>query len=154
RATGKASEFCRRATIVHIDRDAREIGKIVRADLSVVGDAAEIVSELISFVGSARRPRWRARVEELRRAHPLLPNAPRAQRVLDALGARLPRDAIVTADVGQHQMWVAQTSPFTEPRTLLPSGGLGTMGFGVPAAIGAALACPDRRVVCVTGDGS
>jgi acetolactate synthase-1/2/3 large subunit len=99
-----------------------------------------------------------ARVGELKREFPL--QMPRAEDVrshyglIRAVAASLPEDAIVTTDVGQHQMWVAQAYPLRRPRQWLTSGGLGTMGFGVPAAIGAALACPDRAVVCFTGDGS
>jgi acetolactate synthase-1/2/3 large subunit len=154
RATGKASEFCKHATIVHIDADAREIGKNVHAHHAVVGDAKRVLESLIEMLSSTERPAWTARVNELRSAHPLPCNAPRVRGVLSTLAACLPRSTIMTTDVGQHQMWVAQMYPFMQPRTLLTSGGLGTMGFGVPAAIGAALARPGERVVCVTGDGS
>jgi acetolactate synthase-1/2/3 large subunit len=154
RATGKASEFCSRATIVHIDADRREIGKLVPAHHSVVGDANAVVEGLLPLIAETKRPSWRARVAELRERNPFPRNAPRACGVLHALAVHLPRSTIVTTDVGQHQMWVAQTYPFTEPRTLLTSGGLGTMGFGLPAAIGAALARPGERVLCITGDGS
>ncbi|TMA81253.1 MAG: acetolactate synthase large subunit, partial [Deltaproteobacteria bacterium] len=105
-----------------------------------------------------RRPTWSARVAALRAAHPLaMPGAGDVRRpygIVRAVAALAGDDAIVTSDVGQHQMWVAQAFPFTRPRQWLTSGGLGTMGFGLPAAIGAALACRDRRVVCFTGDGS
>jgi acetolactate synthase-1/2/3 large subunit len=98
-------------------------------------------------------------MEALRAAHPLHRPSPAEEplhplNVIRALSEFLPDDAIVTTDVGQHQMWVAQAYPFRHPRTLLTSGGLGTMGFGLPAAIGAALAAPGRRVACVSGDGS
>jgi len=154
RATGKPSEFCRRATIVHIDADHREIGKLVRADHSVVGDAREIVSELLPLVGEASRPEWRARVSELRARYPLASCAPCAARLLASLAGRAPRDAIVTTDVGQHQMWVAQHFGFEEPNRLMTSGGLGTMGYGLPAAIGAQLAHPKALVVDVAGEAS
>jgi acetolactate synthase-1/2/3 large subunit len=105
------------------------------------------------------RPRWRQRAVALRAAHPLHRPSPDEDpmhplNLIRFLGEQLPADAIVTTDVGQHQMWVAQAYPFQQPRTLLTSGGLGTMGFGLPAAIGAALAAPGRRVLCVSGDGS
>ncbi len=154
RATGKPSEFCPRATIVHVDVDAREIGKIKPVLRGAVGDARSVLRALLRQVRPAQRPEWRARVAALRAEHPLPLEAHGATDFLRALAKRVPRTTIITTDVGQHQMWVAQVYPFSEPRTLLTSGGLGTMGFGVPAAIGAALARPDRRVVCVTGDGS
>ena len=159
RATGKVAEFCPQATIAHIDIDAAEIGKIKTAFHGLVGDAANILARLLERLPRQSRPEWRARAAELRAAHRL--SAPsRADEPLHPvnlcrfLGEILPPDTIVTTDVGQHQMWIAQAYPVRQPRTLLTSGGLGTMGFGLPAAIGAALAAPGRRVVCVSGDGS
>lgn len=154
RATGKPSEFCPRATIVHIDVDAREIGKIKPTRHAVVGDARSVLRTLLPEVRPRSRPEWRARVEALRARHPLSHQPGGAPDFLRALSSRVPKSTVVTTDVGQHQMWVAQAYPFVEPRTLLTSGGLGTMGFGVPAAIGAALSRPNERVLCVTGDGS
>ncbi|MFA5057865.1 MAG: biosynthetic-type acetolactate synthase large subunit [Opitutaceae bacterium] len=159
RATGKAAEFCPHATIIHIDIDAAEIGKIKSASLGLVGDAADILRRLLDRLPTQNHPAWRARAAELRETHPLTA-PPRTEDPLNPinlcrfLGEILPPDTIVTTDVGQHQMWVAQAYPVRRPRTLLTSGGLGTMGFGLPAAIGAGLAAPDRRVVCVSGDGS
>lgn len=159
RATGKVAEFCPRATIAHIDIDRSEIGKIRAARLGLVGDAQDILSRLLARLPAMRRTKWCARAAELRAAHPLR-HPPAAEDPLHPvnlcrfLASQLPDDAIVTTDVGQHQMWVAQAYPFRRPRTLLTSGGLGTMGFGLPAAIGAALAAPGRRVACVSGDGS
>jgi acetolactate synthase-1/2/3 large subunit len=159
RATGKVAEFCPRAAIAHIDIDPAEIGKIKNPFLSLVGDAADILRRLLARVAPQTRPAWRARAAALRAAHPIA-CPPRAEDPLHPihlcrhLAATLPDDTIVTTDVGQHQMWVAQAWPFRRPRTLLTSGGLGTMGFGLPAAIGAALAAPGRRVICVSGDGS
>jgi acetolactate synthase-1/2/3 large subunit len=160
RATGKAAEFCPRATIAHIDIDRAELGKIKTATLGLVGDAADILRRLLARLPAVTpRPAWRARAAVLRDAHPLHCPSVAEQplhplNAIAALAAQLPADAIVTTDVGQHQMWVAQAYPFRRPRTLLTSGGLGTMGFGLPAAIGAALAAPGRRVACVSGDGS
>ncbi len=160
RATGKAAEFCPRAVIAHVDIDRAEHGKIKTAVHSLVGDAADILRRLLARLPAVTpRPAWRARAAALRAAHPLH-HPPRAEdplhplNLIAALSESLPADAIVTTDVGQHQMWVAQAYPFRRPRTLLTSGGLGTMGFGLPAAIGAALAAPGRRVACVSGDGS
>jgi len=159
RATGKVAEFCPRATIVHIDIDPAEIGKIKTAFLGLVGDAADILRRLLDCLPPQTRPAWRARAAELRTAYPLA-HPRRGENPLHPVnlcrffGEQLPDDTIITTDVGQHQMWVAQAYPFCHPRTLLTSGGLGTMGFGLPVAIGAALAAPGRRVACVSGDGS
>ncbi len=173
RATGKVAEFCPQATIAHIDIDAAEIGKIKPAFHGLVGDATDILRRLLQHLPQQPRPAWRARAAELRAAHRLCA-PPRADEPLNPvnlcrfLGEITAPDTILTTDVGQHQMWVAQAYPVRQPRTLLTSGGLGTMGFGLPAAIGAALAlpvrrsldeggsqaAPGRRVVCVSGDGS
>ena len=159
RATGKVAEFCPQATIAHLDIDRAELGKIRTAALAIAGDAADALTRLLRRLPPQSHEAWRARAAELRDAHPLR-HPPRGDEPLHPvnlcrfLGEMLPDDAIVTTDVGQHQMWVAQAFPFSRPRSLLTSGGLGTMGFGLPAAIGAALAAPGRRVVCVSGDGS
>lgn len=158
RATGKASEFCPRALIAHVDIDASEIGKIKTPDVSIVGDVDDVLERLLPLIARRKRSSWRARIENLRReepmASPTMKGMPSPTHFLRALASFLPADAIITTDVGQHQMWVAQAYPFSAPRTLQTSGGLGTMGFGLPAAIGASLARPATRVVCVTGDGS
>jgi len=165
RATGKVAEFCPRATIAHIDIDRAEFGKIKRPTLTIEADAADVLRRLLAHPALAPVPltphdtTWLTRARQLRDAHPLR-HPPRATEPLHPvnlcrfLAATLPRDTIVTTDVGQHQMWVAQAWPFRAPRTLLTSGGFGTMGFGMPVAIGAALAAPNRRVACVSGDGS
>ena len=159
RATGKVAEFCPRAMVIHLDIDQAEIGKIRSPHFALVGDAAEILRRLLDRLAAVQRPAWRARAAELRAAHPPR-HPPRAEDPLHPvnlcrfLGETLPDDAIVTTDVGQHQMWMAQAFPVRRPRSFLTSGGLGTMGFGLPAAIGAALAAPGRRVACVSGDGS
>jgi acetolactate synthase I/II/III large subunit len=159
RATGKVAEFCPRATIAHVDIDQAEIGKIKRPFLGVVGDAADVLQRLLERLAPQARPAWRAHAAELRSRFPLA-HPPRSEDPLHPinlcrfLGEALADDAIVTTDVGQHQMWMAQAYPVRRPRTFLTSGGLGTMGFGLPAAIGAALAAPGRRVACVSGDGS
>jgi acetolactate synthase-1/2/3 large subunit len=159
RATGKVAEFCPRATIAHIDIDPAEIGKIKQPFLGLVGDVSEILPRLLKRLESQQRPDWLRRAAELKNAYPILSDVSQNDflhpvNLCRALGEFLPDDAVITTDVGQHQMWVAQAYPFRAPRTLLTSGGLGTMGFGLPAAIGAALAAPGRQVVCVSGDGS
>ncbi len=158
RAVGKASEFCRHADIIHVDVDRAEIGKIKSSNLSLVGDVKLVAAELCSRVAESGRSKWNARVAELRACQPLRFPDPEdlfhPVNLIRDMGKALPDDAIVCTDVGQHQMWVAQYYPFAGPRTLLTSGGLGTMGFGLPNAIGAALADRARQVVCVSGDGS
>ena len=158
RATGKASAFCPNARVIHVDVDASELGKIRKPAVAVCADAAHALDALLPQVAAKPRAAWRARVDELRAAAPLAmpgaddPTTPYG--IVRAAAEIAGDDAIVTTDVGQHQMWVAQAYPFRRPRQCLTSGGLGTMGFGLPAAIGAALAAPERPVLCFTGDGS
>jgi acetolactate synthase-1/2/3 large subunit len=162
RATGKVQAFCPRADIIHIDIDAAELNKIKTATVAINGDARSVLEALLARLGTAQfsggREPWLARVGELKREFPLqVPNAddPRSHYgLIRAVAECAGDDAIVTTDVGQHQMWVAQVYPLKRPRQWLTSGGLGTMGFGMPAAIGAALASPDRMVLCFSGDGS
>jgi acetolactate synthase-1/2/3 large subunit len=153
RATGKISEFCPNAAVIHVDIDAREIGKLRTPQLGITQDANVFLQALVAKIGHRTRPAWCARIEALRERHPMptLDAAPR--QVFRALEAGLDVRDTVTTDVGQHQMWLAQHLPIRRPRQLLTSGGLGTMGFGLPAAIGAALQTRGR-VWCVTGDGS
>jgi acetolactate synthase I/II/III large subunit len=164
RVTGDLGSFAPGAKVVHIDVDAAEIGKNVPAHVPVVGDArqalARLVDELRGLAPDPGRLRpWWERIDGWRAEHP--PRAPShedgtidAEAALDALQAATGGDAIVTTDVGQHQMWAAGRLRFERPRRWLTSGGLGTMGFGLPAALGAQVAVPDALVVCVTGDGS
>jgi acetolactate synthase I/II/III large subunit len=158
RATGKVSEFCPRARVVHIDIDPSELGKIKQPTVGLVADVRAALEALEPLLATAPRPAWRSRAAALRAAHPLaMPGADdpcSPYGIVRHTAALLGPDAAVTSDVGQHQMWAAQAYPFSRPRQWLTSGGLGTMGFGLPAAIGAALALPDRPVACFTGDGS
>jgi acetolactate synthase-1/2/3 large subunit len=153
RATGTPEQFCRQARIVHIDIDPRELGKIKPVEIGIAADARSAILGLLEELSPLEHPEWRTRLGELRRQHPLTLQG-EACGLLEALDISLRPGTIVTTDVGQHQMWVAQCLKFRTPRTLLTSGGLGTMGFGLPAAIGAALGRPGTPVVCVTGDGS
>jgi acetolactate synthase-1/2/3 large subunit len=158
RATGKLAEFCPRAAVIHVDIDAAELGKLRHAELAIRADARAVLERVLTGLRARRRARWRALIAGLARRHPLhLPGLDSTRGpygLISAVAAALDDDAIVTTDVGQHQMWVTQAFPLRRARQWLTSGGLGTMGFGVPAAIGAALAAPTRTVVCFSGDGS
>lgn len=158
RATGNPKKFAPHARIIHIDIDRREFGKIKAADLSICSDAHTATKQLLKRVQPAQRGLWLARVNQLKHGHPLqtpgIHELCSPYGIVQAVGALAPEDAIVTTDVGQHQMWVAQRFPFSRPDRWLTSGGLGTMGFGLPAAIGAALVAPEATTLCFTGDGS
>jgi acetolactate synthase-1/2/3 large subunit len=158
RATGKVAAFCPQAKIIHIDIDAAELDKIKTAHVGIAADVQEALERLLPLVSENGRKTWGDRTEALKRDFPQ--QMPGVDQPLSHFGlihtvaACLDDDAIIATDVGQHQMWVAQGYPLRRPRQWLTSGGLGTMGFGVSAAIGAALAEPQRTVVCFTGDGS
>jgi acetolactate synthase-1/2/3 large subunit len=158
RATGKVSEFCPNAKIIHMDIDPSELDKIKTAHASVRGDVADVLEALLPHIERKNRTAWNSRIEALKAAHPMIvPGAddPTSPYGVILKAAELVGDqAIVCTDVGQHQMRTAQVYPFTQPRHWLTSGGLGTMGFGMPAALGAALAAPDKPVICFSGDGS
>lgn len=158
RATGNVARFCPNAKIVHIDIDRSEFGKIKHTDFSISGDIGEALETLFSLIPQDPRDKWRQTIESMREKHPLALPPPDDRfhpcNVIKAAAKSARQDAIVTTDVGQHQMWVAQHYPFARPRSFLTSGGLGTMGFGLPVAIGAALTFPSRQVICFTGDGS
>jgi acetolactate synthase-1/2/3 large subunit len=158
RATGKAAEFCPRAKIVHIDIDPSELGKIKEPAVGITADVGEALTVLEPLIEANPCAEWIQHMRDLRERYPLMvpgtDDPLRPYGIIRHAAALLPEDAIVTSDVGQHQMWVAQAYPFTRPRQWLTSGGLGTMGFGMPAAIGAALAAPDHVVACFSGDGS
>lgn len=156
RVVSDTSSFIRNTQILHLDIDPAEIGKNVPCFHSLVGDVGELLSRLLPLLDRVSRPEWLARVDSWREDPPEGKAsggvAPRA--ALQAIRAAVPRDTIVTTEVGQHQIWTAQYFGFTSPRTFLSSGGLGTMGYGTGAAIGAQLARPDRQVVHIAGDGS
>jgi acetolactate synthase-1/2/3 large subunit len=157
RATGNVAAFCPEAKVIHIDIDTSELDKVKTAHVGIAGDARQVLESLLPLVRRDSRPAWKARVEALKQRHPLVtPGAedPRTPYGLLREVSEALEDAIVATDVGQHQMWTAQAYPFCRPRRWLSSGGLGTMGFGLPAAIGAALASPNDTVVCFSGDGS
>jgi acetolactate synthase-1/2/3 large subunit len=158
RATGKVAEFCPNAKIIHIDIDKSEINKIKTAHIAINGDIGEAVNMLSSMIPESKRHEWIDRIEKEKAACPFPSSIPEDPlhpfNIIRNVQSIVDKDAIIATDVGQHQMWVAQFYPFSKPRTLLTSGGLGTMGFGLPAALGAAFANPEKRVVCFSGDGS
>jgi len=158
RITGRIDAFAPKAKVIHIDIDPSSISKNIKVDVPVVGDAGHILRELNKLVRSVERQAWRERIETWRREHPLSytpeEGVIKPQYVVQTLGKIVPEDTIITTDVGQNQMWAAQWYTFRKPRTWISSGGLGTMGFGFPSAIGAQVAFPERTVVCIAGDGS
>src|SRR5438874_790047 len=164
RITGKLSEFAPRAKFIHIDVDPAEISKNVPAHIPIVGDAKNVLTKLITeyralAADPSRLEEWWQRIESWRERYPLRyqdsdTSEIKPQYMIEALYQATGGDAIVTSDVGQHQMWTAQYFHFREPRRWINSGGLGTMGFGLPAAMGAKVGSPDETVVCVAGDGS
>lgn len=158
RATGNAKQFCPNAKIVHVDIDRSELDKIKQAHVAITGDVKQVLADLLPAINSNTRTGWTQAVADLKEKHPMrFPGEDdllRPYGIIKAAAKLAPQDTIVATDVGQHQMWTAQAYPFNAPRLWLTSGGLGTMGFGLPAAIGAALGAPERTVICVTGDGS
>lgn len=158
RVTGKLDEFAPNAKIIHIDIDPSSIGKNVQVDVPIVGDVKEVLKELLKIVKKPQTELWLKQVEEWKEKHPLVykqdEKAIAPQYVVEELWNLTKGEAVIATDVGQHQMWVAQYYKFTRPRTLITSGGLGTMGFGFPAAIGAKLGRPDEEVWLVTSEGS
>ncbi len=164
RITGKLSEFAPRAKFIHIDIDPAEISKNVPAHIPIVGDAKNILPRLTAEYRAlapdpARLEEWWSRIGVWQDRHPLgyadsTDSEIKPQYMVQALYEATGGDAIVTSDVGQHQMWTAQYFHFAKPRRWINSGGLGTMGFGLPAAMGAKVGCPDETVVCIAGDGS
>jgi acetolactate synthase-1/2/3 large subunit len=159
RVTGKISEFAQSAKIVHIDIDPTAIGKNVPVDIPVVGDARLILIEVNKLIKAQKRNVWNKRVERLKKDLPLTfktteGGAIKPQEAIIALSEEVGDAAIYTTEVGQHQMWAAQYLRVSFPRQFISSGGLGTMGFGFPAAIGASLARPDKLAIDIAGDGS
>ena len=166
RVTGKVPDFAPEAKIIHVDIDPAELGKVRRPDVPIVGDCRLVIEELVRAIGDLGgsdaqpdRSPWRSRISGWQEKYPLTyePSEPgdglKPQFVLETLRDNTPDDTIVASGVGQHQMWASQHWEFNHPYTWVNSGGLGTMGFSVPAAIGAKVGRPDRMVWAVDGDG-
>ena len=157
RVTGKADEWVPTAKIIHIDVDPAEIGKVLAADVPIVGDVRAVLAELLKIAAPAQHPEWKTRIGQWKKEYPLhfpADGVLHGQAVIEEIGRVTDHEAIVVTDVGQHQMWAAQFYKCLRPRQFITSGGLGTMGFGLPAAIGAQFGQPDKPVFCVSGDGS
>ncbi len=156
RVIGNAQKFCPEAQFIHVDIDPAEIGKNIRIDIPIVGDLKYVLTKLLQFSENKLEEEWLTRIKDLKQRYPLKykrDDQLRPQYIMETLYQLTKGDAIIVTDVGQHQMWVAQYYQFSNPRSLITSGGLGTMGFGLPAAIGAQIGCPEKRVICVAGDG-
>ncbi|MBV1869929.1 MAG: acetolactate synthase 3 large subunit [Gammaproteobacteria bacterium] len=166
RVTNNPAKFCTEATIIHIDIDPASISKTITADIPIVGSVQQVLGDMLDQLGrtkdsvdSEALEAWWVRIDEWREKQCLSYDAPagekmKPQQVVETLWKVTNGDAYVTSDVGQHQMFAAQYYKFKRPRQWINSGGLGTMGFGLPAAMGVQVACPDKTVVCVTGEGS
>ncbi len=157
RVTGKISRFAPNATVVHIDIDPAEISKLVHAHVPVVGDLRDVLPRLGEALDTLDLGDWWSQLNEWKGRYPERYKTDKplvSQEVIELLREHTDGNCVVTTEVGQHQMFAARLFPTSEPRTWITSGGLGTMGFGLPAAIGAAFARPGERIVCVAGDGS
>ncbi len=155
RVVGNPKSFAAKAKVLHIDIDAAEINKNIRTDVSVVGDLKEILQILNERLEARKHPEWLARIAELKEKYPLTydKNTLTCPYIIEEIDILTEGRAIITTDVGQHQMWAAQYYRYTEPRTFLSSGGLGTMGYGLGACIGAKSGRPDKVCINIAGDG-
>jgi len=165
RVTGKLSEFAKNASIIHIDIDPAEIGKNIKTDVPIVGDAKDVLivlektyRELAAKKGRSDKSEWLNRISEIKKKYPLGYDRDSSKikpgYIIEKIDQLTKGDAIVCTEVGQNQMWAAQYFKYRQPRRLLTSGGLGTMGYGLPAAIGAKIGLPDSTVIDIAGDGS
>ncbi len=162
RVTGRVDEFAKHAKVIHVDIDPSSIGKIIDIDYPIVGDLKYVLEQMNHLIDenfdSGRYQSWRDLLQRYNEVHPLSyedsQEVIKPQWVIEKVGEMVGDEAIISTDVGQHQMWTAQFYPFDRARQLITSGGLGTMGFGFPAALGAKVANPDKVVINFTGDGS
>ena len=167
RVTGRIDSFAEKAKIIHVDIDPTSIGKNVEVDLPIVGDLKDVLGKLHGYLTKKTElvedliettEEWRSMIDEWKERQPMTYRSSKSvikpQFVIEKLSEMTDEDAIITTEVGQHQMWAAQFFTFRQPKTFLTSGGLGTMGFGLPSALGAQVAFPDRQVIDISGDGS
>jgi acetolactate synthase-1/2/3 large subunit len=155
RVTGNAAKFANEAKILQIDVDPAEINKNVMTHASIIGDVKEVLERLNNRLEEQNHEEWISHIKELKEKHPLKYNTEEltGPYVIEEIYNATKGDAIITTEVGQHQMWAAQFYKYKKPRTFLTSGGLGTMGYGLGASIGAKVACPDKTVINIAGDG-
>ncbi len=157
RVAGDVKKFAPQAKIVHVDIDPAEIGKRVNVDIPIVGDLKTVLGQLLAKVKPVERKKWLDQIAQWKREYPLgykKEDGLKPQFILECINRIKNRDVVISTDVGQHQMWAAQYILSKKPRSFISSGGLGTMGFGFPAAIGAQVGCPDKTVILISGDGS
>jgi acetolactate synthase-1/2/3 large subunit len=155
RITGKISEFAPNATIIHIDIESASISRNIKVDVPIVADAKQAIMAMLDKAKDCYNPEWFNKINEWKEEHKISPQSAEGltpDKIIQVISKQY-KDGIVVTDVGQHQMWVTQYLEMNENTKLLTSGGLGTMGFGLPAAIGAKLGNPDTPVVCISGDG-
>ena len=158
RVTGKIAEFIPKAKVIHVDIDPASVSKMVKVDVPIVGDCKQVLKEMNGIVKAPDIKKWIERVNQMKRENPLTyvnsRDSIKPQYVVEKIYALTKGDAVICTEVGQNQMWAAQFYKYSKPRTFISSGGLGTMGYGFPAAIGAQFARPDKRVIDIAGDGS
>lgn len=159
RVTGKLEEFASQADIIQIDIDPAEIGKNIEIEIPIVGDVKNVLQELNPLVEEKEKEEWQARIKELKEKYPLKytddgSEEIKPQYIMEEIDKYTNGNATIVTEVGQHQMWAAQFHKYKKPRQFITSGGLGTMGFGLPAAIGAKIAQPEEEVILIAGDGS
>jgi acetolactate synthase I/II/III large subunit len=153
RVTGDVTRFAQEATVIHIDIDESEISKNVKADIHVIGDIKEILNSLLPLIKKQEHNEWLTKINNWKKEKVQKNNKFNPENIFKTLNEVFGDDVIVVTEVGQHQMWTAQMWPFIKPRTFITSGGLGTMGFGLGAAIGTQMANPKKRVLHIAGDG-
>lgn len=157
RITGKLDEFASKAKIIHVDIDPAEVGKNISVDIPIVGDIKNVLKKLNEYVHKKKETEWLKTVEDFKKKYPLKYNNNeelKPQYIMETINKISKDKTIIVTSVGQHQMWAAQYYQYTEPRSFISSGGLGTMGYGFPAALGAKMGCPEKTVICISGDGS
>ncbi len=157
RITGKLDEFALKARIIHIDIDPAEVGKNILVDIPIIGDIKNILEKLNKYILKKKETEWLNTIEDLKRKYPLKytnNEELKPQYIMETISKIAKDNTIIVTSVGQHQMWAALYYRYTEPRGFISSGGLGTMGYGFPAALGAKMGCPEKTVICISGDGS